>query len=555
MAFVSTGLPNGGRTAHFRIEYDPTLPAGRALAAGLLRTCEDDYRDMATWFGIDLTDLPIEVRIANQSGGASWSDGVTGPPTVTVKPLVAGVATLTQVRYLLVAEVTEIFMSAQDRGWFAGSDEGSKGEGLSRFLSLQFLLAHSLADSTPSGFGVTANWLNSARPNYVDNNPDDIAPDVITGCTTLFLCYLHDQLGFSINEIIAAGADTLGGVYRNLTGRSDGWIAFRRLVDAHYPRPDVYYPAAETVFPVPTLTTIFSPGSVTTGYSGTGRVVLDRPALVDIPIGLTSDDPALVGVRPAVAVPTGELSAEFIVTTTAQPGPFSPKTIGLHARYAGRTLPTTVQIQAPQLARLTVVPASVPAGTAAIATLTLARPSLAGDVVANLLSEAPGFATVPPTVTIPAGQLTATFPVTTLPNALPFGTAHADLQAEYAGRAVTVRLTVTATVVAGRLAALTVLPATLTGGTPARGTVKLEHAVPTPTVVGLAAVDADSAHPPLPGEGSTIASTPESITIPAGLTTGTFPIHTNRVAQGTRHRVTIIAGAVVTRYAALTVLG
>jgi hypothetical protein len=59
----------------------------------------------------------------------------------------------------------------------------------------------------------------------------------------------------------------------------------------------------------------------------------------------------------------------------------------------------------------------------------------------------------------------------------------------------------------------------------------------------------------LPGQGSTIASTPESITIPAGLTTGTFPIHTNRVAQGTRHRVTIIAGAVVTRYAALTVLG
>ena len=42
-------------------------------------------------------------------------------------------------RYLLIAEVTEIFMMTQGRGWFQGSDEGSKGEGLSRFLSGQFL--------------------------------------------------------------------------------------------------------------------------------------------------------------------------------------------------------------------------------------------------------------------------------------------------------------------------------------------------------------------------------------------------------------------------------
>ena len=193
-------------------------------------------------------------------------------------------------------------MSAQDRGWFAGSDEGSKGEGLSRFLGLQFLLLHHLATSTPDRFGVTADWLNSPRPNYVDHNPDDNAPDTVTGCTTLFLFYLHDQLGYTINQIIAAGADTLGGVYRNLTGRTDGWTAFRTLVDTHYPTGEVYYPAAETVFPVPTLTRIDSPGAVTTGYPGTGRITLDRPALVDLPVQLASGDPALAAVQAAVAV-------------------------------------------------------------------------------------------------------------------------------------------------------------------------------------------------------------------------------------------------------------
>ena len=555
MAFVNTGLSNGGRTAHFRIGYDPALPSGLTLARGLQSTCESDYQDMATWFGMQLHDLPIYVHIGNLSGGASWSDNSSSSPTVTIKPVGSGPVTLTQIRYLLVSEVTEIFMSAQDHGWFAGHDEGSKGEGLSRFLGLQFLLGNGLAAITPPGFGVTATWLNSARPNYVDHNPDDTAPDVVTGCTTLFLFYLHDQLGYTINQIIAAGANTLGGVYRNLTGRSDGWSAFSSLVDAHYPRGDAYNPAAETVFPVPTLTTVFSPGTVTTGYTGTGRVVIDRPALVDLPIQVISDDPGLLMTRPAVAIAAGEMTAEYIVTSTAQPGPFAPKTIRLRARYAGKTLTTTAQIVPPPLRSLVVFPTSIPAGTGATGTVTLTRASLNGDVVINLLSAAPGFATVPPTVTIPQGQLTKTFPITTPPIAVPFRTAHADLQASYGGSTVTARLTITSTVVAGILATLTLQPATVTGGGTSRGVVTLEHAVPTDTLIGVAATDQAAGHPPLPGDGSSTVTVPTSITIRAGSTSGSFPIHTSPVPRGTRRTVTIMAGAVVTKYAALTVTG
>jgi len=301
---------------------------------------------------------------------------------------------------------------------------------------------------------------------------------------------------------------------------------------------------------------LLNPRTVTTGYSGTGRVQLDRPALVDIPVQLISGDPALASTRPAVAIPAGQSFADIVVTTTALPGPFSPKTVELRARYAGRTLATTLQIVAPQLGSLTVTPGSVPAGTGATATLTLARPSLAGDVVANLLSAAPGFATVPPTARISQGQTSVTFPVSTRPIAVPFAAAHADLQAEYAGRVVTTRLTITPTVVAGILTGLTLQPATVTGGSTVRGVVTLQHAVPTPTVVGLAASDTETPHPPLPGQNpSAIAHLPESITIPAGSTTGTFTIRTSPVARGSRHAVTIIAGAVDTKYAALTVTG
>jgi len=274
-----------------------------------------------------------------------------------------------------------------------------------------------------------------------------------------------------------------------------------------------------------------------------------------VPIQLISDDTGLITVDGTLIIPAGEMTAEFIVTSTAQPGPFAPKTVGLTARYAGTTLATTVQIVPPRLGSLVVTPNSIPAGAGATGTVTLARASLAGEVVIDLLSASPGFATVPPSVTIGQGQLTATFPITTPTIGIPFSTATAVLQASYAGSTVTARITVTATVVAGIIASLTLQPATVTGGGTGRGTVRLERAVPTDTVVGLAATDAGSGHLPLPGQGSSTATVPDSLTIRAGSTSGSFVIRTTTVPRGTRRTVTIMAGAVTTKYAALTVTG
>ena len=84
-------------------------------------------------------------------------------------------------------EVSEMFMQTQNPasgGWYQGDDEGSKGEGLSRFLAVQFQLANNLgsAPQVPQfGFAVTTSWLNAQRKNYIDSAPDDNHPDQVTG--------------------------------------------------------------------------------------------------------------------------------------------------------------------------------------------------------------------------------------------------------------------------------------------------------------------------------------------------------------------------------------
>ena len=99
-----------------------------------------------------------------------------------------------------------MFMLAQNKGWFApdGSNEGAAGEGLSRFLSTEFLVQSGLGSAMP-GFDTARFWLNSPRVDYVNNIDEyDHAPDAKSGCATLFLYYLSYQLGYNIQRIIGA---------------------------------------------------------------------------------------------------------------------------------------------------------------------------------------------------------------------------------------------------------------------------------------------------------------------------------------------------------------
>jgi hypothetical protein len=244
-------LVNAGSTTHYSINWDSSLSQadGPTRAQQLLAVCETDYNLMASWFpGLSLPfATPIEVNIVPGGyAGAGW-----GPP-ISLRP--GDGSGLDVVRYLLVAEVTEMFMMAQGKGWFAsdGSNEGAAGEGLSRFLSTEFLVQSQLGHAMP-GFDTADLWLNSQRLDYVNNiDQHDHAPDERSGCATLFLYYLSYQLGCNIQRIIAAAASTLAGVYRNLTGDSaDPFPAFRQMLDAAFPMTTPDGRPIRTVLPGP----------------------------------------------------------------------------------------------------------------------------------------------------------------------------------------------------------------------------------------------------------------------------------------------------------------
>jgi hypothetical protein len=230
------GLVNVGSTTHYSISYDDSLSQsdGPDRGRNLLAICEHDYNLMAGWFpGLSIPfTLPVSVNIVPGGyAGAGW-----GPP-ISLRP--GNGSGLDVVRYLLVAEVVEMFMLAQNKGWFApdGSNEGAAGEGLSRFLSTEFLVQSGLG-SAMRDFDTARFWINSDRIDYVNNiDEHDHAPDAKSGCATLFIYYLSYQLGYDIQRIVAAAAPTLAGVYKNLTGdASDPFPAFKQMLDQTFPR-------------------------------------------------------------------------------------------------------------------------------------------------------------------------------------------------------------------------------------------------------------------------------------------------------------------------------
>jgi hypothetical protein len=342
MSYVNTGLPNGGRTDYFVLQYDDSLSAarGRDLARDLMRYVDDDFRLMMGWFsgrGLDM-DPPIHVSlntvatddkgVPTQTVGAEWQGLLTVVLHVDVYigdlPIGLGSPTMLA-RSLLVAEVSEMFMRnislPHNNPWFTPVNEGNKGEGLSRFLSAKFVRdVYPDAVALPTVHGSSSNvsnlWLNSARDNFLEVDDGDIEPNEKIGCVALFLFWLHDQCGFGVEEIINAGAGKLSSVYANLTGDSwvNAWPKFSGLVDSHYPHSlkknfftPMYDPPFDSVYPVAELKYLDAPpvlSWVVNARENTARVFLTHPLTVNVDVMISSDDPA-------VAVP------ERVRTTTA----------------------------------------------------------------------------------------------------------------------------------------------------------------------------------------------------------------------------------------------
>jgi hypothetical protein len=574
MAFTSAGLTNGGNTDHFTFEYDDPLPASAGVVRtnSVMQSCEADWALLTSWFpGVEFVyhfPIPVQISSAPTAGSASWSaksqfERITSPgaPTVTIN-LPNGDPAI-NVRFLIVAEVSEMWMESQAQGWyepesfFSSSDEGSMGEGLSRFLAVQLLVENGLPPVLPwPNARVARRWLNGSRGDFVHTDPDDPSADETTGCTTLYMYYLHDHLKHGIPPIIASGGSNLTQVFHNLTGETDGWTPFINVVNSYYPTGFTYNPAGDNLFPVSEMIQWFSPNQITCGYTESTSIVIDKPAMAEVNITLTSDDPSVVSVLSVMTIPVGGTSKSVTFSAPPVAGPFPTKSVNVHATYAGKALTVLAQVVPPKVVSLTLSPDTVKCGETALATVTLDRASLLGPVVVALSSEAPGFANPDkPTLTIPQNKTTGTFHVRTVDFDIPIKTSKAVIWAQYGDSAATALLTIKSRVIAGILNSISVIPTTVNAGDTANGTVTLVEAVPVDTHVGLVALEPGSGHFPAGGTPSSVASVPPSVTIKAGETVGYFTVSTSVLPPHTRRRATILAGAVVQKWAQLVVEG
>lgn len=270
-----------------------------------------------------------------------------------------------------------------------------------------------------------------------------------------------------------------------------------------------------------------NPASVTGGTQQViGSIVLAQAAPSGgVTVTLQSSNPGLAALAPSVVVQPGVNTATFIVAT--QPVSINPNVVPgtvpvtISARIGNADPKTAVlTVLPPTLATLTLNPDTVGSGVPSTGTITITGAAPTGGLVIGLSSQNAA-ASVPATVTIPAGAASATFPVSTKAvstiTAGPIVASHGVFETRSA------TLTVTTSV---PLASVSVNPNNVLGGAPAVGMVTLGAPAPAGGAdVQLSAHMAQGDDPCMPNP-----VVPATVHVAAGTTTATFPINSQPVA-------------------------
>ena len=153
------------------------------------------------------------------------------------------------------------------------------------------------------------------------------------------------------------------------------------------------------------------------GNSGRASVALVIPA----PVGggvvsLTTDNPSIIHVPPTVTIPAGNSAISFAIGTSRVTG--LPTGGNVFATAGGVTKSIFVNVSAdpnapPLLQSMTISPTSVRGGTNATGTVFLSAPAPAGGIFVTLATSNLSVAQVPGIVSVPGGQTSASFTVTT----------------------------------------------------------------------------------------------------------------------------------------------
>ncbi|PYR92773.1 MAG: hypothetical protein DMF84_11680 [Acidobacteria bacterium] len=169
----------------------------------------------------------------------------------------------------------------------------------------------------------------------------------------------------------------------------------------------------------PPASLTLSPSSTVNQDGSFATVTVASPATYDETLLVSSSNPATARVNNSVMIPTGMTTGGFDIFTSMV-SVSTPVTISVTGGGVTRSATLTVNPAgtpppSSTLSALTVNPTSVTGGNPSTGTVTLSSVAPAGGTVVSLSSNQPGAASVPASVTVPAGATSANFTVTTFP--------------------------------------------------------------------------------------------------------------------------------------------
>ena len=340
--------------------------------------------------------------------------------------------------------------------------------------------------SVAGGSGVTGYvYLNGPAPaggatvNLSSSDPSTIVPATVS----ISAGYTYAYFPITTTPVSAETTVAISAAYNNTSAAASLTVDPLKLSDLQ-----VY------------------PATVVGGNASTGYVYLNGPAPVGgLVVSLTSSNSA-VTTPPTVTIPAGSTGNSFAITTAVVN---ASTTAAVTANCDGVSKTVTLTVNPLSLSNFYISPGTVAGGNASTGYLYLNGPAPGGSASVQLSSSDPAVS-MPASVSIPAGQSGASFPIATQAVATPI---QAAIQASYSGASVTATLNVNPLQPTG----LGISPNPVLGGNTTIGYVYLNGNAP----AGGASVSLSS--------GSAFAGVPVSVTVPEGASSNTFNIRTTSV--------------------------
>jgi hypothetical protein len=312
---------------------------------------------------------------------------------------------------------------------FFGQKELNSTNGITPISSGNALPAATVVSSAEvADNGARAEALEATLVTVNDVTVTDLAPAPGGGDHSTPYEFVIDNGPRVDDELFAISpAPLLNEVFTSITGVLD-FVHDHYRIEPRSAADVVWGPATIASFgPQPAFVRIGDPEGPTLPEALT--VSLIRAQSTDTFVAVTASNGNLTVKDGGVTILANQLSAPVILTgTNPDPAVTLTATIGTSSATADvRVLAAT---DTPTLVGLSPADAAAAPGAAATLTVMLDIPAPAGGVdVALSLSPASGFGTLPATVSVPAGQLSATFDVTIDPAATGAATVSATLGA------------------------------------------------------------------------------------------------------------------------------